>query len=118
VSGTTTNDASDNFHETANMIAIVETTCAVLQIERVTSSVTTALAFVVSVSMREITCPTLFAVNQLIGNRSRCAYSASRRSRTTNSCNWAPIWPLSHTRTFLSVTASNTSTITLRREPI
>ena len=55
------------------MIAMVDTTCAVLQMERVTSSVTTALAFVVSVSIREITCPTLLAVNQLIGSRSKCA---------------------------------------------
>ena len=55
VSGTTTSEASDSFQDTANMIAIVDTTCAVLQIERVTSSVTTAFAFVVSVSMREST---------------------------------------------------------------
>ena len=69
-------------------------------------------------SMREITCPTLLAVNQLMGRRSRCAYIASRKSRTTNSCNCAPICPLSHTSTFLIVTASNTKMMTLRREPL
>ena len=86
--------------------------------ERVTNSVTTAFALMVSVSIREITWPTLLAVNQLIGRRSRWAYNASRKSRTTNSCSCAPICPLSHTSTFLRVTASSTRMITLRSDPI
>ena len=55
IAGAITREAIVSFQLTANMMTTVATTCAPLQSDRVTSSVTTVFAFAVSFMTRAMT---------------------------------------------------------------